>query len=410
MSGPQSERLSKRNGIWYVTVYDHHGQRRRFSTRCRDRKAAERQAREIERAAVDPDHEAAQATLTRVLQEFVADRIEQAEAGRKSFATAEFYRQKAGHWIRILGDDGNTPFMITRLHARHVDLFISQRRSEGAAEGTIQKELTTLRAALKIAIRRGLWNGQIEAVMPSGFAPAYRPRTRYLTQSELQLLLAQLTPDHAARVAFIVATSACLGETDRARLEHISDDLTDVFIDGTKRAARRRDVPIVSPQQKSLLAYAIKHAQGTDFLFEPWANIRRDLQRACERAEIPKCSPNDLRRTCATWLHAQGATPDLIAPLMGHADSRMVERVYGRLSLDDHHRRLAESMGVAIQPAVSTVSNVCQTGADPVGRSGHTGPLGQRTGRKTQSNQGGVVPSPGFEPGTRGFSIHCSTN
>jgi integrase len=40
-----------------------------------------------------------------------------------------------------------------------------------------------------------------------------------------------------------------------------------------------------------------------------------------------RCSPNELRGTCATWLRAAGASPELIAPVMGHAHTRMVERV-----------------------------------------------------------------------------------
>jgi hypothetical protein len=39
--------------------------------------------------------------------------------------------------------------------------------------------------------------------------------------------------------------------------------------------------------------------------------------------------------------------PDLIAPVMGHADTRMVERVYGRLPLQDLEQRLAEALKTA---------------------------------------------------------------
>jgi integrase len=51
------------------------------------------------------------------------------------------------------------------------------------------------------------------------------------------------------------------------------------------------------------MAYALRHAEGKQgFLFRRWTNVRRDLNEACERAGIAPCSPNDLRRTCATWL------------------------------------------------------------------------------------------------------------
>ena|GEM_PF-3809021 len=45
-----------------------------------------------------------------------------------------------------------------------------------------------------------------------------------------------------------------------------------------------------------------------------YGNGVRDLAQACDRAGIEPCTPNDLRRTCATWLRQAGAAPDLIAP------------------------------------------------------------------------------------------------
>ena len=74
--------------------------------------------------------------------------------------------------------------------------------------------------------------------------------------------------------------------------------------------------------------------------------VRVQIQ-ICGRSGSSRCSPDDLRRTCATWLRQDGAPPDLIAPVMGHADTRMVERVYGRLPLQDLEQRLAASLQTA---------------------------------------------------------------
>jgi len=46
--------------------------------------------------------------------------------------------------------------------------------------------------------------------------------------------------------------------------------------------------------------------------------------------DIAHANWNDLRRTFAQWLRQSGATPDLIAPAMGHTTTAMVQRVYGR--------------------------------------------------------------------------------
>lgn len=183
-----------------------------------------------------------------------------------------------------------------------VDSYISRRRSEEVSDHTIAKELVTLRAALRLAKRAGLWLGEIDALLPAGFAPEYRPRTRALSSEELGQLLAMLPTARAAQVALIVATSACWSEAVRARRDDVQLESGWVHIRGTKRAARDRRIAVRHPALGSLLLYALKHAPGQDELFPRWSNVRRDLLLACAQAGIEKCSPNDLRRTYAKWM------------------------------------------------------------------------------------------------------------
>jgi hypothetical protein len=77
------------------------------------------------------------------------------------------------------------------------------------------------------------------------------------------------------------------------------------------------------------------------------------------------------RRTCATWLRAAGTPPHLIAPLMGHADSRMVERVYGRLEPSALAQLIAEATG-------TTSAGSQQTGTDRLRFGGLGGRRAQR--------------------------------
>ena len=406
-------RLFKRGRTWYATFYDD-GQRVQRSTKCTDKKAAEIVARQWERDGADPDAAVRRtATLTDALKLLIDDRQEQATAGRRSQQTVEFYRRKIGHLTRVFEHDDAeryTPKLLATLKAYDVDRYISQRRAEGAAENTISKELTALRASLKLARRAGLWAGDPAAVCPIAFAPEYKPKERALSVEELRKLLPELTPDRAAAVAFMVATSAEWGAVGRAERADVDTTRQTVLVRGTKRTTRWRTVPLVSDLQRSLIRYVLEHAEGTDgALFTPWANVRRDLLDACERASIKPVSPNDLRRTCATWLRAAGAPPDLIAPVMGHADSRMVERVYGRLPTDALAARLASAIG----------QTDCSVFATDGGETdGFTGPIAQHASdpqtHETPENKtfSGVVtvPRDGIEPPTRGFSIPCSTD
>jgi integrase len=389
-------RLRKRGRVWYATYYDAQGQRCERSTKQTNKAAAESVAAEFELCAVDPHYDAAnKTTLNHALQLLIDDRTEQARAGRKSMATVEFYTKKTGHIRRVFGDERT----LRNVTPASVDDYISTRRSEGAADNTINKELVALRASLKIASRRGLWSGELATIVPPSFGPNYKPRERHLTISELWALLSWLTDDRAARVAFIVATSASWGETVNAKRCDIAPDKSKVLLRGTKRATRWRGVPIVAANQKSLIEHTLRYSTGADGnLFSMWHNPRRDIRVACDNANIEPCSPNDLRRTFAHWMRAQHAPVELIAPAMGHADTRMVERVYGKMDPDELALRLAAAMP---EHCRTFAANKMLKGADMANMT--------TTQNKNSNDIGQMVPRDGIEPPTRGFSVPIKT-
>ena len=116
-----------------------------------------------------------------------------------------------------------------------------------------------------------------------------------------------------------------------------------VLLRGTKTASRFRRVPIQSDWGKRLIAYVGDHAQGKDdLLFRKWTSVRMGLIAACELAGIAPCTPNDLRRTFAKWMRAEGMPIELIAPALGHVDTTMVQEVYGKLTPDELGARMAK--------------------------------------------------------------------
>ncbi len=62
-----------------------------------------------------------------------------------------------------------------------------------------------------------------------------------------------------------------------------------------------------------------------------WGKVNRDLKAACKRAGIDAVSPNDLRRTFASWLLQAGVTSSVVAALLGHTTTTLVDLTYGRL-------------------------------------------------------------------------------
>ncbi|HKB46136.1 MAG TPA: hypothetical protein VKC57_00460, partial [Ktedonobacterales bacterium] len=121
------------NPVWYGWYYDAQGRQITKSTRHTDRRAAARVRAQWERDAAEPDHARARsAVLVDAIELLLQNRKEQAAAGRKAAATFGFYREKTGHWLRLLGED----FLLGQLAgtegALHVDRYITQRRSEWA--------------------------------------------------------------------------------------------------------------------------------------------------------------------------------------------------------------------------------------------------------------------------------------
>lgn len=307
-------KLFKRGNVWW---YQFQGQR--VSTRCTDHKAAQKVARRIEREAADPLHDAENeaATLEKCMNTFLDF---QPTRGRAKL-TIKGNRQHAGHLMRLMGP-GRAVNAVT---AQVVDGYVSKRMAEGASSSTVHKELSTLRGCLRLAARHGRFRRPLEQVMPE-LERNYVPRSTALTLEQVTVLMAELQPHRANHVAFIVATSARWSESLAAAPVDVGE--TSVRLRGTKTALSARTVPRLAVFRPLL------QTACPSLPFEPWGNVRRDLAAACARAKLPAVTPNDLRRSSATILRSLGVDPQAIAPFMGHADSRMVERVYGRIQPD----------------------------------------------------------------------------
>lgn len=334
MGNRTGPRLVRRGRIYYTWVPKAGGGTRRVTTNCTDRKAAEAAARDLERRAADATYQAShKTTVEQACNRYLASRK---RAGRAA-GTLHHYGVKTSHLARLL------TMPLARLTLAAVEKYIDVRTTEGAARTTVKKELRALSAVLKHARRAGLWGNDPSTVIPE-YEDDYKPRTRTLTKHEVIALLTALQApsnsqtteqacNRAAMVAFIIATGARWGEAVRAH----RDDITarQVFLRGTKTAGSKRIVPIV-PLTERLIAFALERVgDRKGRLFDRWTNPNRDLEVACTQAHALKCSPNDLRRTIATWLRAGGVDISIIAAFLGHTTSRMVERVYGRISPED---------------------------------------------------------------------------
>lgn len=237
-------------------------------------------------------------------------------------ATRSCYTQRAGHVLRILGD---AP--LASLHLDLVQAYIDQRLKESAARETLRKELCVLRRALGLAHKRGILAIPADSLLPR-FRTRYVPKKVWLSPQDFDRLLASLAPERQTWLLSAVYTGARLSELCALAWQDVDFAASIVHLRGTKTERSDRLIPL-HPRLAARLQAERRH-RGP--VLAPWGSVRRDLAVACRRVGVPVVTPNDLRRTFASWLVQAGESSYVVAQLLGHSSSTMVERVYGRLA------------------------------------------------------------------------------
>lgn len=363
--------LYKRGAIWWAWYYLG-GQQVRFSTRCRDRRAAEAVLRDRERRAAGEAQgpEAAQAGHT------VDDALEallQARKAKRGGVRSKPEESRAGQLSRLLGQHD-----VEVLTLAQVVGYVEARGKEGKKDITIHKELTLLRLALRLATRRGLMRQSIEALFPD-HSPHYQPRERWLTEREFGLLWKELKPHRQLWLLVAVFTGARKSEVNNLRWEDFDWKGGWIRIRGTKTRKSDRTIPL--PDALRVALTELKQDQGP--VVTPWvSNTTRDLRWAAERATkkerarlaalglgreaasftLARVTPNDLRRTLASWMVQRRVPARFIADWLGHTSTAMVDRVYARLAPDQLRQ-------AALQGLPATLPKDCDAGVITPGAS-----------------------------------------
>lgn len=319
-------------GYWTDTKNRHH----RKSLRTSDSQVARARLRQLELVSTDA------ATHSRhSLRAAIGDMLDVVSHGNAG-ATWKSYRQKGENLVDGLGDP-----MLGDLTREQLLGYVRQRKTEGAGDGTIHKEFVVLRRALTEARNRGLWNGDPRTIVPN-IRVRYEPRERWLDARNGARLLSELDdPRRRLWAALAMLAGLRLSEIEALKWEHIDIKAGRLRAPGKKTPSAWRVLPI-GPDLDRLLRDAKKSATG-DRVVPKWPNVRRDLAAAIARINkhdaaqaakrkrkpappLVKVTPNDLRRTFASWLKQQGVDSYTVAKLLGHTSSKMVELVYGRLA------------------------------------------------------------------------------
>lgn len=316
-------RLGQRGDRFYVTWWAD-GRKQRVSTGTADKQAALRFLAQFAAGFGTPAPPETP-TIGAILDGYLADRKGHVAA----FATLEY---ACAALRRHLGD-----LEPDHLTTERVRFYRQRRRAEGApapggkrrplSDGTVIRELVTLRAALRWAVKER-WIAA-EPTIQTPTAPP--PRDRWLTRDEAGRLLAGARQTHVrtflSLALYTVARSgALLGLTwDRVDFRGGIVDL------GRGTGNKGRAVVPMTPELRKALR-AARSLATSDYVVEHGGDkvgsIKTGFAAAARRAGLTEVTPHTLRHTGATWMAQAGVPLWQIAGFLGNS-VEMVERVYG---------------------------------------------------------------------------------
>lgn len=229
-----------------------------------------------------------------------------------------------------------------RLLTEFVEKEGTDRGGRGLKFVTLKKRLTALRMALTEMVRRGELDSL--PLWPS-LPKDGTPRERYLTLEEYRGILATITPPWGLWVTIGVWTGQHTSDIDTMTWGMV--DLGAGPGNGPgpgpafwlRRNTKNKKRPVWLPMPDELrealtAAYRRNPPAGPNLvIIGKCHNMRSHLKRACRKLGIPRVSPIDLRRTCATWWIEKGGPKDGLRQWLGHSvTSEMVERHYAQVT------------------------------------------------------------------------------
>lgn len=234
---------------------------------------------------------------------------------------------------------------IEKMYAR-----LAARPERPLTRGSLLKLRSTLRQALAWGERRRIvtHNAAAVAEVPSAESTS-RPR-RALTENEVDRLV-EAMGDHPYRPIWLLslrlglrpgeAAGVCVDALDldgdpptaavvrAVRLESGRPALTDDL----KTDAARRTLAMPAVLVDELRPIVAEVGDGllvtTTSGGPVWrTTIRAELAKVAKRAGIGPVAPNELRHTAATRMADSGVPPHVVADVLGHTTTRMVDAVY----------------------------------------------------------------------------------
>jgi integrase len=322
-----------------------------------DYRAAQQKA--LEQIARWEHHEAPEASSApTTVADVMADYLDWIETHRRSTTAREWRYMAHAHILPPLGKFEVAKLTTARLRKWHEELAeqparlrtgrgAKQRHRDAsndpdairARRASANRNLTVLKAALNYAWQSGRITGSDEAwrkVKP--FRGADAVRVRYLRIDECTRLLNACEPDFRRLVRGALVTGARYSELCRADVCDFNPDSTSLLVQESK-GGKPRHIPLDDEAAAFLTGITAGRAPREPLFVradgDRWgkSHQRRPLAEACKVARIePAIGFHILRHTWASLRIMAGLPLMVAAQVLGHSDTRMVEKHYGHLA------------------------------------------------------------------------------
>jgi len=230
---------------------------------------------------------------------------------------------------------------------------------DGLSNASLRKILNALSQAMRFGVKRGYLNRNLADDVRIPLNETDERNRKVLTKEQVGSLLDALE-DERLGALFALGVTVTLRPTECAALRWDAVDLDEGTVSVV--AQRRRttsDTVIVNKVKTSRSARVIRLPRRVAEMLRNhherqlaersvatrWAdptlvfatrdgtpldaaNVRRELKRILTKAELPLVTPYELRHTAGSVMSDAGLPLEVIADVMGHADTRMLERTY----------------------------------------------------------------------------------
>lgn len=199
-----------------------------------------------------------------------------------------------------------------------------------------------LLSVLKAALNFGVAEGKIESDAAWRYVKPFKnvdiPKVRYLSIKQCETLVEEIETDFRPMCQAALLTGCRYGELGAVACDDFDADNTTLFIRQSKSGKARHVV--LTDDGVAFFRSIVGQRPGDELIFKrpdgkAWgkSHQHRHMKDACKAAAIvPAISFHVLRHTYASHLVMSGASLQVVAANLGHADTRVTERHYAHLA------------------------------------------------------------------------------